>query len=141
MEKHPIGELMNTTMQKIREMVDVNEIVGTPIVVQDGVTIIPVSKVSFGFASGGSDFQGKRADPVNPFGGGAGAGVKMEPVAFIVIRDGNVRLLNIGGGEPSLLDKIVDMAPDFVNKVADTVQKKKAESAAPAEPAAESVTE
>ena len=141
MEKHPIGELMNTTMQKIREMVDVNEIVGTPIVVQDGVTIIPVSKVSFGFASGGSDFQGKRADPVNPFGGGAGAGVKMEPVAFIVIRDGNVRLLNIGGGEPSLLDKIVDMAPDFVNKVADAVQKKKAESAAPAEPAAESVTE
>ena len=141
MEKHPIGELMNTTMQKIREMVDVNEIVGTPIVVQDGVTIIPVSKVSFGFASGGSDFQGKRADPVNPFGGGAGAGVKMEPAAFIVIRDGNVRLLNIGGGEPSLLDKIVDMAPDFVNKVADTVQKKKAESAAPAEPAAESVTE
>ena len=78
---------------------------------------------------------------MNPFGGGAGAGVKMEPVAFIVIRDGNVRLLNIGGGEPSLLDKIVDMAPDFVNKVADAVQKKKAESAAPAEPAAESVTE
>jgi len=136
MDKHPIGEMMNITMQRIRDMVDVNEIVGKPIVLPDGVTLIPVSKVSFGFASGGSDFQGKRADPVNPFGGGAGAGVKMDPVAFIVVKDGNVRLLNIGGGEPSVLDKIIDLAPEFVNKVADAVQKKKAAAAPAAETAA-----
>ncbi len=128
MEKHPIGELMTTTMQKIKEMVDVNEIVGTPIVVQDDVTIIPVSKVSFGFASGGSDFQGKRADPVNPFGGGAGAGVKMDPVAFLIIKDGSVRLLNVGSGEPSFWDKLIDLAPEVVNKVTAAAQKKKSDA-------------
>ena len=123
MDKHPIGELMTTTMQKIREMVDVNSIIGTPINVQDGLTLIPVSKVSFGFASGGSDFQGKRAEAANPFGGGAGAGVKIDPVAFIVVKDGATRILNVGGAEPSVLDKLVDIAPDIVDKVSGVIDK------------------
>ena len=132
MDKHPIGELMTTTMQKIREMVDVNSIIGTPITVQDGLTLIPVSKVSFGFASGGSDFQGKRADAANPFGGGAGAGVKIDPVAFIVVKDGATRLLNVGGAEPSVLDKLVDIAPDIVDKVSGVIDKHKETKAAAA---------
>ena len=88
MEKHAIGDLMEKTMARIREMVDVNTIVGSPITTVDGITLIPVSKVSFGFAAGGSDFQTKKAkeDAPDAFGGGSGAGVKIEPVSFLMDR-------------------------------------------------------
>lgn len=96
MEKnHPIGDLMSTTMQKIREMVDVNTIIGTPIRTDDGITLIPVSKLSFGFASGGSDFMTKNQKPEadNAFGGGSGAGVNISPVAFLIVKGDTVKLL------------------------------------------------
>ena len=131
MEKHPINDLMTNTLQKIRELVDTSSIVGSPIRVADNITLIPVSKVSFGFASGGSDFQSKRGDSANPFGGGGGAGVKMEPVAFIVIKDGNTRLLSVAAPESSILDKIVDLAPELVDKVTGVMEKKSAEKEAP----------
>ena len=95
---HPINEVLQTTMNKIREMVDANTVVGQPITTQDGVTLIPVSKLSFGFATGGSDFG--KAQPWC-FGGGAGAGVNVMPIAFLIVKDGSVRLLPAGGhGEP-----------------------------------------
>ena len=125
MEKHPIGDLMETTMQKIREMVDVNTIVGSPIVTADGITLIPISKVSFGFASGGSDFQTKhqQANQNNSFGGGSGAGVNIVPVAFIVIKDGNVKLLNITPPASSTVDRIIEMVPEVIDKVNDMIKK------------------
>ena len=112
--EHPIGNLMNITMEKIKEMVDVNTIVGTPITSADGTLIIPVSKVSYGFASGGSDLPTKNVNK-DLFGGGSGAGVTIQPIAFLTVYQGNVRLISIGGGDG--LDKIMGMVPDVVDKV------------------------
>ena len=126
MDKHPIGELMETTMQKIREMVDVNTIIGEPILTNDGVTLIPVSKVSFGFASGGSDFSGKNkpADKPNTFGGGSGAGVHIIPVAFLVVRGESVRVINIGPPASTTVDRVIDMVPEVIDKVSGMIKKK-----------------
>lgn len=112
--EHPIGNLMNITMEKIKEMVDVNTIVGTPITAEDGTLIIPVSKVSYGFASGGSDLPTKNENK-DLFGGGSGAGVTIQPIAFLTVYQGNVRLISVGGGDG--LDKIMGMVPDVVEKV------------------------
>ena len=109
MEKnHPIGDLMSTTMQKIREMVDVNTIIGTPIRTDDGITLIPVSKLSFGFASGGSDFMTKNQKPEadNAFGGGSGAGVNISPVAFLIVKGDTVKLLPVAPLVPEMFDKV-----------------------------------
>ncbi len=122
---HPIGEVMSTTMQKIREMIDVNTIIGDSITTPDGVTLIPVSKVSFGFASGGSDFSGKKAEDDKNFGGGAGAGVKITPVAFVVVKEGSVRIMSIDPPAGSSVDRLVDALPDLVEKISDIVDKKK----------------
>lgn len=130
MEKHPIGELMETMMSKIRELVDVNTIVGQPIRTVDGITLIPVSKVSFGFAAGGSEFQTKNGKDgqVNPFGGGSGAGVKIEPVSFLVIREGSVRMISANSGERTAVEKLIDAAPDILEKVKEYLPKKNEES-------------
>lgn len=129
MDKHPIGDLMETTMQKIHEMVDVNTIIGTPITTEDGITLIPVSKVSFGFGSGGSDFQTKhqRDNQNNAFGGGSGAGVSINPVAFVVVKDGHVRILNVAPPVTTTVDRIIDMVPDIIDRVSDVIQKGKKE--------------
>jgi len=125
MDKHPIGDLMETTMQKIREMVDVNTIVGSPIVTADGITLIPVSKVSFGFASGGSDFQTKHQQPSqnNAFGGGSGAGVTIVPVAFLVVKDGSIKLLNIAPPASTTVDRIIELVPEIIDKVSELMNK------------------
>lgn len=130
MEKnHPIGDLMTTTMQKIREMVDVNSIIGTPIRTDDGVTLIPVSKLSFGFASGGSDFATKSQKPEgdNAFGGAGGAGVNISPVAFIVVKGDVVKLLPVGQGAVTTVDRVVELVPEMFNKVTDYIDKNKQE--------------
>ena len=93
MSEHPIQGLMATAMQKIREMIDVNTIIGDPITTPDGTTIIPVSKVSFGFASGGSDIPTKT--PKETFGGGSGAGISINPIAFLIVSGGDVKLLQL----------------------------------------------
>ena len=130
MEKHAIGELMEKTMSKIREMVDVNTIVGSPITTVDGITLIPVSKVTFGFAAGGSDFQTKGTDKdpgPDAFGGGSGAGVKIEPVSFLVIRDGSVRMIGANAQEQNSVEKFIDAMPDIIDKVKEVLPKKKDE--------------
>ena len=125
MDKHPIGDLMETTMQKIKEMVDVNTIVGSPIVTADGITLIPISKVSFGFASGGSDFQTKnqQANQNNAFGGGSGAGVNIVPVAFLVVKGTSIKLLNISPPASSTVDRIIEMVPEVIDKVSELMNK------------------
>lgn len=126
-KNHPINDLMSTTMQKIREMVDVNTIVGQPITTPDGVTLIPVSKLSFGFASGGSDYVSKNKKPgeANTFGGGSGAGVNISPVAFLIVKGDSVRVLPVDPSGTSTLDRLVDTVPEVVDKVTTFLEKKK----------------
>ncbi len=118
-KSHPINDLMSTTMQKIREMVDANTIVGQPISTPEGVTLIPVSKLSFGFASGGSDYVSKNHKPgeTNTFGGGSGAGVKIAPVAFLIIKGDSVRVLPVDSNGVSSLDRAIDTVPEVLDKV------------------------
>ncbi|MEA4824319.1 MAG: GerW family sporulation protein [Clostridiaceae bacterium] len=119
-------------MDKIREMADANTIVGTPITTPDGTMLIPISKVSFGFATGGADFGGheKETEKTNEtitdrksnFGGGAGAGVNITPIAFMVIPpDGNVRMMTIGEPVSTALDRVVDILPDLISRVQDFI--------------------
>ena len=128
--KHPIQGVMETAMQNIKEMVDVNTIIGDPINTPDGTTIIPVSKVNFGFASGGSDFSTKAHQAPNKpdnlcFGGGSGAGVTINPIAFLVVSEKGVSLLPIDQGTPSAIDKVMDAMPDIVEKIKGLFPKKK----------------
>ena len=135
MEKRPVSDFVSSTMEKVRDMIDANTIIGKPIVTQDGITLIPVSKVSFGFAGGGTDFQTKHSkeNKPDPFGAGTGAGVKIEPVAFLVIKDGFVRIMNITPPANTTLDRVIEMIPDAVDKIEELVNKngKKTDKAAP----------
>lgn len=123
---HPINDLMATTMEKIREMVEVNTIVGQPITTPEGITLIPVSKLSFGFASGGSDFVSKhqKAGDANTFGGGSGAGVNIAPVAFLIVKDGTVRVLPVDPPAATTVDRVIGMVPEVVDKVTGFLEKK-----------------
>lgn len=114
MENSNIGNLMDVTMTKMREMVDVDTVVGNPISTPDGITIIPVSKVSYGFASGGSDFAVKEK---NGFGGGNGAGIKIDPIGFLVVKDGNVRMINVTPPAATTIDRAIEKAPEFIDMV------------------------
>ena len=113
-KKMPLNDLIRSTMDKVHEMADTNTIVGQPISTADGVTLIPISKVSVGFGGGGGDY-GKPEQ--NNFGGGAGAGMKIDPVAFLVIKDGITRVLPVAVPPVSTVDRIVGMAPDIMDKV------------------------
>ena len=125
MEKqHPINEMMSTTMEKIRSMMDANTIIGDPI--QTGeVTLIPVSRLSFGFASGGSDFVTKNQKPgaENTFGGGSGASAKMEPVAFLIIKGDSVKLLPVDPPPATTVDRVIEVVPEVVEKVTNFLEK------------------
>lgn len=114
-----LPNMLDSTIAKIREMVDVNSVVGEPITTPDGVTIIPVSKVSVGFGGGGSDFVSKNVNHhENPFGGGVGAGVKVTPIAFLIIKEGNVRMLPVATPANTTADRLVEMVPDTLDKIA-----------------------
>lgn len=132
-EQHPIQGLMYTAMQSIREMIDVNTIVGDPVQSPDGTIIIPISKVGLGFGVGGSDFVPKNGkvseNAATPFGGGAGGGVSITPVAFMVVGNGQIRMMSVNS-ENSVYDRILDMIPDAIDKlveVKDNYKLKKAE--------------
>ena len=136
MAEHPIQGLMNVTMDKIRQMADSNTIIGKPIKTDDGTTILPVSRISFGFASAGTDFEGKNAANKDLFGGGSGAGVNIQPVAFLVVKDGCVRTIQLSDGS-NTIDRALTMLPELVDKVSALLKKEeKKGAAAPAAPAA-----
>ena len=111
-----LPNMLQDTISKIREMVDVNKVIGEPIVVGD-VTIIPVSKVSVGFGGGGSDYV-KNVGSGEPFGGGVGGGVKVNPVCFLIVKDGNVRMMPVAAPANTTADRIVEMVPDTLDKIA-----------------------
>ena len=133
MSEHPIESLMMTAMTSIQDMVDVNTIIGEPIETTNGITIIPISKVCFGFAAGGSEFSGETIKEYNrkdkdeeieyklPFGGGAGAGVSINPVAFIVVQEDTVKLMPVD--HSSCVDKILDYVPDLMQKMSNMFNK------------------
>ncbi len=134
MIEHPIEGLMHITMDSIKEMIDVNTIIGDSIQMNNNTAIIPISKVSFGFASGGSEFKGETIDEYNkkdkdeqiqyrlPFGGGAGAGVTINPVAFLILQSGQVKLMSVE--HDNCIDKILDYAPDLLEKMNKMFEKK-----------------
>lgn len=126
-----LPNMLDSTISKIREMVNANTVVGEPITTADGVTIIPISKISIGLGGGGSDFVSKNVNhQENPFGGGVGAGVTVNPVAFLVVKDGSVRMLPIANPANTTADRLVEMIPDTLDKVAnfiDSRTEKKAE--------------
>ncbi|MCB2288443.1 GerW family sporulation protein [Clostridium sp. CS001] len=116
MDNHPIENLMRSTMESIKDMIDVNTIVGDPVSTADGTTIIPISRVCVGFASGGSEFNSTScsdSDNKYPFGGGSGAGVTVKPVAFLVIKKDSIRLLSVD--QQNTYDKIVDAVPQVID--------------------------
>lgn len=121
MSDHPINGLMDTTMRKIKELIDVNTIIGDPITTPDGTTIIPVSKVTYGFASGGSDLPTKK-DNRELFGGGSGAGVTIQPIGFLTISKGNVKMLPIEKYDGPA-DRIVGMIPEAFDKISSFIKK------------------
>ena len=118
-----LTELMQTSMSKIRDMVDSDTIIGEPIVTPDGVTLIPVSRLSFGFGCGGGDY-GKQAPK---FGGASTAGVRVEPVAFLVIKDGITRVLPVAVPAMTTVDRVIDMVPEVMDRVENFIDKRKAE--------------
>ena len=120
-----LNGLMQAPLEQVHEMVDTNTIVGQPITTPDGVTLIPVSKVSFGFGSGGGDY-GKPAK--DGFGGGSAAGVRIDPVAFLVIKDGTTRVLPVAVPPVSSVERIVDMVPDVLDRVEKFFDKKSAKT-------------
>lgn len=125
--EHPIENLMMTAMTSLENMIDVNTIVGDMIIASDGTMIIPVSKVCFGFAAGGSEFNTNKLNKFSenaklPFGGGSGAGVHISPMAFLVVKDGTTKLMTLGGTNP--LDKLIDLVPDIVEKTDKIINKK-----------------
>ena len=136
MAEHPIHGLMHVSMVTIRQMADSNTIIGKPIKTDDGTTILPVSRISFGFASAGTDFDGKNAANKDLFGGGSGAGVNIQPVAFLVVKDGCVRTIQLSDGS-NTIDRALTMLPELVDKVSALLKKEeKKGAAAPAAPAA-----
>ena len=125
-ENHTINTLMTTSMEKIRELVDVNTIIGEPITSPDGTIIIPVSKVSFGFVAGGSDLPTKA--PKEVFAGGSGAGITIKPQAFIVVqRDGDVKMLELGASGGTTIEGIIANVPELIAKVKTIFSKEGAE--------------
>ena len=128
---HPLPDMMGNSFGKIKEMVDVNTIIGDPIQTPEGVTIIPVSKVKVGFAGGGSDFapKGYPANKDNAFGGGSGAGVTITPVAFLVIRGEAVRLLPVAEPAANSVERLIEMLPDLIDQISALAKKKEAQTA------------
>lgn len=123
MANQSIGDLMETSIGKIRDMVDANTIVGEPITTPDGVTVIPVSRMSFGFASGGND----KNPQSKGIWGGAGAAVRVSPIGFLVIKDGGVRMLNISAPAVTAVDRALDMVPEMLDRIESMVGKQKKE--------------
>ena len=127
-----ISEMLTSSMEKVQKMVDVNTIIGQPVNLGDGVTIVPITKVHIGMGGGGTEFATKSALSAkkDPFGGGLGAGVSIDPVAFLVIRGDSVRMLPVAEPASTTVDRIVEQAPDLLDKLADFLDGRKAKEEA-----------
>jgi sporulation protein YtfJ len=120
MENSNLGNLMETAMQNLKKMVDSNTIVGEPIFTPDGITLVPVSRISMGYGGGGAEFAQNKG-----YGGGTGCGVKVEPIGFLIVKDGSVRMLNVIPPANNTFDRIIDMVPDAVDRLDQMIDKLK----------------
>ena len=113
---NPIGELMQSTMDNVKNMLKVDTVVGEPIYTPDGITLVPISRISVGFGGGGVEFSPKKAGD-RPYGGGNATGVKIDPIGFLVIKEGTVRMINITPPASNTVDRIIDLVPQVMDKV------------------------
>ncbi len=122
MKEQSASGILGTSIEKIKDLVDVSTIIGDPIKISETLQIIPVSKVTYGFASGGTDFPSKSNQEL--FGGGGGAGITISPVAFLVVNNGNVSVKYINAAEGSV-ERVIGMVPDIVDKATDVISQLK----------------
>ena len=119
--KNSLSEMMESSMDKVRQMVDANTIVGEPITTPDGVTLLPVSRLSYGFGCGGGDYGRNKENT----GAGCGAGVRVEPMAFLVVKGGVTRLLPVGAPAVTTLDRAIELVPELIDRVEGLVDRKR----------------
>ena len=123
--KNPIGELMQATMENVRDMLKVDTVVGDPIYTPDGITLVPISRVSVGFGGGGVEFGAKKPGGEKPYGGGNATGVKIDPIGFLVIKEGVVRMINITPPASNTVDRLIDLVPQVMDKIDNFIEKQK----------------
>lgn len=130
MDKNPIGELMQTTMENVKNILKVDTVVGDPIYTPDGITLVPISRISVGFGGGGVEFGAKKPGEDKPYGGGNATGVKIDPIGFLVIKDGSVRMVNVTPPANNTVDRIIDLVPQVMDRVDSFIAKQKEEKQA-----------
>lgn len=119
-----VADFMSQTIEKIRQVIDVNTVVGNPIVIADGTTLIPITKMTIGIGSGGADIKSKTPNTEDGFGGGGGAGITISPIGFVVISNGEAKILPLNAQANSTADRMVEMVPSVVDKISDLFNKK-----------------
>ena len=127
MDKNPIGELMQNTMENVRSILKVDTVVGDPIHTPDGIMLVPISKISVGFGGGGVEFNQKKVGENRPYGGGNATGVKIEPIGFLIIKDGVVRMVNVTPPANTTVDRIIDLVPQVMDRVDAFIDKQKSD--------------
>ena len=123
--KNPIGELMQSTMENVRSMMKMDTVVGDPIITPDGITLIPISRISVGFGGGGVEFSTDKVGQQRPYGGGNATGVKIEPIGFLVIKDGVIRMINVTPPANNTVDRLIDLVPQVMDRVDNFIEKQK----------------
>jgi len=123
MDNNPIGALMQNTMESVKNILKVDTVVGDPIYTPDGITLVPISKVSVGFGGGGVEFSNKNSGDRQPYGGGNATGVKIDPIGFLVIKEGTVRMVNITPPASNTVDRIIDLVPQVMDRVDAFIEK------------------
>lgn len=127
MDNNPIGELMQNTMENVRNILKVDTVVGDPIYTPDGITLVPISRISVGFGGGGVEFNNKKGGETRPYGGGNATGVKIDPIGFLVIKDGSVRMINVTPPANNTIDRLIDMVPQVMDRVDSFIERQKGE--------------
>ena len=128
MDKNPIGELMQNTMESVKNMLKVDTVVGDPIYTPDGITLVPISRISVGFGGGGVEFSNKKSGETRPYGGGNATGVKIDPIGFLVIKEGVVRMISVAPPASNTVDRIIDLVPEVMDRIDAFVEKNKKEA-------------
>lgn len=125
MDNNPIGALMQNTMDSVKNILKVDTVVGDPIYTPDGITLVPISKISVGFGGGGIELTNKKSGEDRPYGGGNATGVKIDPIGFLVIKDGTVRMINVTPPASTTVDRIIDLVPQVMDRVDNFIDKQK----------------
>ena len=127
MDNNPIGELMQNTMESVKNMLKVDTVVGEPIITPDGITLVPISRISVGFGGGGIELSSKKTGENRPYGGGNATGVKIDPIGFLVIKEGVVRMINVTPPASNTVDRIIDLVPQVMDRVDAFIERQKTE--------------